>query len=234
VSNAGAIAAIVPVRDGASYIAEALASILEQSCPPAEVIVVDDGSDDDTPEILESLGPAIRIARQAKRGYAAAVNRGIDMSTTELLGFLDADDLWPERSLEVRLGRIGDESVDAVCGRLEQFVSPELQGEKVARFRFDPRPRHTELLTTMLIRRRALERVGPLDERLATGANIDWVSRARACGVVIAHVDDTVCRRRLHRTNTGLRQAATEREELPGIVRAHRRRMGGPGPDRDS
>jgi glycosyltransferase involved in cell wall biosynthesis len=228
------VGVVVPVRDGSLYIGEALDSILGQSCPPTDVIVVDDGSEDRTPEILEGFGSAIRVTRQGRRGYAAAVNRGIDMSATELLGFLDADDIWPERSVEVRLRGIGEASIDAVCGRLEQFVSPELGPDEAARFRFDPEPRSSELLTTMLIRRSAADRIGPFDEGLATGANIDWVSRAHAGGVVFAHVHETVCRRRLHRTNVGIQRAATERQLLPRIVRAHRRRMDGPEADRDS
>jgi GT2 family glycosyltransferase len=113
---------------------------------------------------------------------------------------------------------------DAVFGRMQQFVSPDLGAARASRFRFDPTPQHVALFGTMLVRRRALDRVGPLDPSYVTGSNIDWVSRARATAMRTVEVPDVVMRRRLHETNLGVLQSDRKRSEFLRLVRAHRHR----------
>lgn len=228
------VAVVMPVRNGAAYVAEAIDSILAQTVPPAEVVVVDDGSDDATPRILAGFGDRIRTIRQATAGQFVAMNRAIAATSAPVLGFLDADDLFVPRSLEVRLARLtAGDAPEAVYGRIEQFVSPELAPEEVARLRYDTGHVQGELFQAMLIRRVAFERVGPLDVGPTTSANIDWVSRARAAGLVSVRIDDLVARRRLHLTNIGRTAAEQKRQDLLEIVRRHRQRVqrieGSPG-----
>jgi glycosyltransferase involved in cell wall biosynthesis len=219
------VSAIVAVRDGERYLAETLDSILGQSVPPGEVVVVDDGSTDATPDALAPYGERVRVVRQEPAGVAAALNRGIAISTGEVLAFLDADDLWPRASLEARLVRLARrDRPEAVFGRIAQFVSPELDPGATDAFRFDPEPAHAPMFQAMLIRRCACERVGPLDTAYVLGANIDWISRARAAGLRTAQVDDVVALRRLHRSNLGITERKRQTADLIGVVRAHRRR----------
>ena len=76
----------------------------------------------------------------------------------------------------------------------------------------------------MLIGRRAFDRVGPLATDYVIGANIDWISRARAARVRTARVEDIVALRRLHRSNLGVTERRRQTADLIGVVRAHRRR----------
>ena len=85
VSEPDRVTAILAVRDGERYIAEALESIVGQSTPPGEVIVVDDGSTDATPAALEPFAEQVRVMRQEPAGVAAALNRGVAAATGELL-----------------------------------------------------------------------------------------------------------------------------------------------------
>ena len=223
--DAGRVSAIVAVRDGERYLAEALDSILGQSAPPGEVIVVDDGSTDATPDALAPYAERVRVVRQEPQGVAAALNRGVATSSGELLAFLDADDVWPQRSLEVRLVRLaGPDRPEAVFGRIAQFVSPELDPGAADAFRFDPEPARAPMFQTMLIRRSAFDRVGQLTTDYVIGANIDWISRARVAGLRTAQVDDVVALRRLHRSNLGITERKRQTADLIGVVRAHRRR----------
>lgn len=216
------------VRDGEPYLAEAIDSILEQSVPPREVVIVDDGSHDGTPEVLRSFGDHVRVLRQPPTGQYAAMNAGIRASSAPVLAFLDADDVFTDGSLAVRLDRLADpDRPDAVFGRTEQFVSPELAPHEAARLRVDPRPQLVELFQAMVIRRSVFERVGPLDEQLRTSSNIDWISRARALGVARVAVDAVVVRRRLHRANAGLTDMAERNRDLLEVIRAHRQRTTG-------
>ena len=223
--NRAPVTAIMPVRDGEAYLAAALDSILGQSEPAAEVVVVDDGSVDRTPEILAGYGDALRVLRQPHGGHAAAMNTGITAARAEILAFLDADDLWEPDALAVRLARLRQvDRPDIVAGHVVQFVSPELDTSAATSFHFDPRPTASGLFQASLIRRDVFTRVGLLDSTLPSAANIDWMSRARFAGVRFATIDDVVARRRLHRSNMGVTMGAIRLKALTDVVRMHHER----------
>ena len=207
------VSVVIPVRNGERYLAEALESILGQSTSPGEVVVVDDGSTDATPSVLERYSAHVRGVRQSPAGVAAALNHGIALAHGTLLAFLDADDVWLPDSLRCRVTRIdAADEPDAVFGRMQQFATPDLDAPRVARLRFDPSPRDVTLFGTMLVRKSAFARVGPLDQSYTTASNIDWMSRAGAIGLRTAEVPEVVMRRRLHDTNLGIIES--EQREL--------------------
>lgn len=88
------VSVIVPTYNCAAYLAEALDSILTQDYAPLEIICADDGSTDDTLQVLASYGDRIRVVQQPNRGPAAARNLAVRESRGEFLAFLDADDRW--------------------------------------------------------------------------------------------------------------------------------------------
>src|SRR5215510_10493580 len=88
------IAAIVPAYNSARTLARALSSILNQTVPVNEIIVVDDGSTDDTGAIVTRDFPQVRYVRQENRGAAAARNFGVETASSDFVAFLDADDEW--------------------------------------------------------------------------------------------------------------------------------------------
>ena len=91
---------IIPAYNCGRFLAEALESVLAQTLPAHEVIVVDDGSTDDTPAVAARFGERILYHRQSNRGVSAARNVGIDRATGDWLAFLDADDVWEREKLE--------------------------------------------------------------------------------------------------------------------------------------
>jgi glycosyltransferase involved in cell wall biosynthesis len=92
------VSVIIPTLNRRALVCEAVASVLAQRDASAEVIVVDDGSTDDTQGALRVFGGRIRCVRQATRGVSAARNRGVRLATGRWLAFLDSDDLWvPEK-----------------------------------------------------------------------------------------------------------------------------------------
>lgn len=88
------VSAIIPVFNGSATLRQAIDSVLDQGSCGLELIVVDDGSTDSTPAIIESYGPRVRQIRQANAGPAAARNAGVRSARGEYLAFLDADDRW--------------------------------------------------------------------------------------------------------------------------------------------
>ncbi|MBL7493552.1 glycosyltransferase [Frankia sp. AgB1.9] len=87
------VSLVIPAYNKAAYLAEAIESVLAQDHPRLDLVVVDDGSTDETPRVLEAFGPGVRWVRQPNSGQSAAMNRGWSMTDGELVGYLSADDV---------------------------------------------------------------------------------------------------------------------------------------------
>jgi glycosyltransferase involved in cell wall biosynthesis len=94
------ISVVIPLYNKARYVGEALRSVLASECPPYEVIVVDDGSTDNGPQLVRAIADArVRLVSQPNGGVSSARNRGIEEARGEYIAFLDADDYWTPRYL---------------------------------------------------------------------------------------------------------------------------------------
>jgi GT2 family glycosyltransferase len=195
------IGLIIAAWNAERWLGEALASVLEQSLPPVDVVVIDDGSTDATGEIAEGFGAPVRVLRQANGGIGAARNRGLELIEGELLAFLDADDLLTAGSLACRAQALtGREDLDLVFGTVRQF-SETLDGTPVALG--EGRPGH--LPTAMLARRAALERVGTFSTNTHVAEGLDWLLRARELGLEELTIEQQVIWRRVHGQNNSVR-----------------------------
>src|SRR5690348_3025712 len=105
------ISVIIPAYNAANCIQRAIDSALAQTLPPREVIVVDDGSTDETPRLVVSYGERVHLIQQSNAGPGAARNRAVRASRGEWLAMLDADDSWLPQKLERQLAYIGDPEV---------------------------------------------------------------------------------------------------------------------------
>lgn len=226
----GLVSCVVPVYQGERFLGEALDSILAQGYEPLEVVVVDDGSTDGTPEVAASYGDRIRYIRQANAGPAAARNRGVEASRGEFVAFLDADDLWvPEKTaLQVRALRERPE-LDYCVGHIENFWMDELAEEE----RWFRERRFSGLLpgyclVTLLARRSAFARVGAFAVEMRTASDNDWFLRARDLELPHRMLPDLVARRRLHAGNH-TRQDLASREALLRNLKASLERRRGRG-----
>ena len=106
---------VIAAWNAERFLEEAIASVLDQTMPPRAIIVVNDGSTDRTATVAASLHPSVVVLEREHAGIGAARNAGIGVTTSELIAFIDADDVWlpdkVERQLEVMRS---DESIDAV------------------------------------------------------------------------------------------------------------------------
>jgi len=218
------VSVVVAVRDGARYVSAALDSILGQTCPPTEVVVVDDGSRDATAEVLAAYGDPVRVVAQPPVGYGGALTRGVREARGELVAFCDADDLWAPGKQEHQLACLAEDPGCAVVGgQARQFVSPDA-GDAVQRARLDLRPRAASLLGTLLVWRDQFDRVGTFDHAMRAGAAVDWVGRARRLGLRFRAVDEVVLLRRVHDDNLDAVHADAVLDGLLRALRAQRRR----------
>jgi glycosyltransferase involved in cell wall biosynthesis len=224
------VSVVVAVRDGAAHLAEALDSVLTQQPVPSEVVVVDDGSTDGTPDLLATYEASVRGVRQERLGIGAALNRGIAASSGDLVAFCDADDRWLPGRVAAQLAAFeSGPEVDVVGGRVVEFLSPEA-AELSGRVRVSGAPARARLLQALVVRRAALLAVGPFDESLRHGVGLDWVSRADAHGLRVAWIDDVVVERRIHRANMGHETDAARADLLAVLRRDRRRRASAPAP----
>jgi glycosyltransferase involved in cell wall biosynthesis len=193
------VSVVVPVRDGRRFLRDALDSAAAQTLAPTEVVVVDDGSRDGSAELAEQLGT--RVLRQEREGQSAARNHGLRMTTSDLVAFLDADDVWPAESLERRVAAMRREpAAEIVFGQVREFADgrEEDLGE----------PRPGLLFGSMLARRTALDRVGPFATEWRVGELMEWLFRARDMGVVELMTREVALHRRIHGSNTGRDRAS--------------------------
>ena len=115
--NEKLVSVILPVYNGERYLGEAIESILTQDYRPIEVIVVNDGSTDNTETIAKQYDNDIIYVLQENSGPAAARNKGLRMASGGIIGFLDYDDLWSDNKLSLQLARLADDpSVEIVVG----------------------------------------------------------------------------------------------------------------------
>lgn len=108
ITPAPTVSVIIPAWNSGRWVREAVQSALDQTAPPTEIIVVDDGSTDDTIEQLAPLKDRIRLVRQANQGVAAARNAGVARAAGDVIAFLDADDVWAPRKLELQLAALAE------------------------------------------------------------------------------------------------------------------------------
>jgi glycosyltransferase involved in cell wall biosynthesis len=196
------ISVIIPIYNSGKYLREAIDSVLAQNYRPLEVLVVDDGSTDNGPELASSYGSEVRVIAIPHRGHPAARNAGIAASTGDFLAFLDADDLWTANKLDLQIEAFAtNPSLDLVFGHMQNFISLELTTEERAKIKCNSTALPGMLQGSMLARRDSFHRVGPFPEERKMGDFLDWYGRATLQNMNIYVLPDTLVRRRIHLAN---------------------------------
>jgi glycosyltransferase involved in cell wall biosynthesis len=181
------VSVVIPAYNYARYLPEAISSVLVQTYATLELIVVDDGSTDDTPEVCTHYtDPRFRCVRQKNAGLSAARNTGIQHARYSHVAFLDADDRWESGFLEAvvdQFTRLGSEFavVATACSRMNgdgELLPPPrqnflLQGElTAATFCLRNRP----LSSSVVVRRSVFEECGGFDTSLRSSEDRDmWI-----------------------------------------------------------
>ena len=214
------VSVIITVYNGERYLRECIESVVGQTVPPDEVIVVDDGSTDRSAAIAQSFGAVVSVLRQENGGQAAAVAAGLAQARGTWLAFNDADDLWTPQKQEWQLAALAnDPDLDMVFGFSEQFVSPELGPEERRRFAPFVQTMPGRVLPAATVRRRAFDRVGGINPVLRGAGFTDWLARTGPVGVKSAMLPKVVHRRRLHAANYGRTHAAERDRNLLAVLR---------------
>ena len=205
------ISVIIPVYNGERYLAETLASVMEQTRKPEEIIVVNDGSTDGTAQWLSRQRiPGLQVFEQDNAGPAAARNRGLAASTGDFVAFLDADDIWHPGKIAAQYAALAEHpDVGYVLCHLEEFHSPDMEEELKKRTPLRTGAQPGKLPSTALVRSSVFKQVGLFDPSFRTGEFMDWMLRANEAGIRSLQMMDILARRRIHDANLGRTAAAS-------------------------
>jgi glycosyltransferase involved in cell wall biosynthesis len=212
------VTAIIPTYNRARFVSEAIDSVLAQSRPVDEIIVVDDGSTDDTPERLKKYGNSIRYIWQPNRGPAAARNRGIKEARGDFIAFQDSDDLWVPNKTERQLAFMhAHPDMEISFGLMANFAAPtdeatpEIKNWAIYRQLQANASHVTDLFRillqwnvvptpTVLLRRSCFERIGYFREDMCQAEDYElWLRAAQLCRW--GFVDSVLLHRRRHASN---------------------------------
>lgn len=221
------VSGAIPVRNGEAHLAGAIESMLAQTHPPTEIIVVDNGSTDSSRAVAERYAPQARIVEEPTPGIASARNAALAAVSGDYLGFLDCDDSWTPRKTELQLEALAaDPDLDIVFGHVEQVLSDDLDPGLAARLKVGEGSQPALHIGAMLAPHDIWRRVGPWQSEFRVADMLDWLLRARRLGMRERMLSEPVLRRRIHGANQSLGNHA-ERGEwarlLKGAIDERRR-----------
>jgi glycosyltransferase involved in cell wall biosynthesis len=195
------VSVIVPVFNREAYLREALDSILKQTRPADEIIVLDDGSTDGSGEIARSYGERIRYMAQANQGIGGARNAGIAAAKGDLVAILDSDDVWLETKLERQCEVLSQcPELDFIFCRMLQFFTPEADQPHPPAFNREVMA--ACLASGLLARKEIFVKTGAYETNLRVGEFVSWVGRAQELGLRYDIVPEVLLHRRVHAGNS--------------------------------
>src|SRR5574337_57403 len=187
-----AVSVVIPAYNAAWCVRRAVDSVLAQTFTDFELLVVDDGSTDDTAAVLNTYGDRLRIVSKPNGGLSSARNAGIDAARGRYVAFLDADDGWLPEKLERQVALMDANPALVFCSTAARIESPD--GEVLGEWACGPSPLPTlEAIfatnahvagsgSAVLARRDAFARTGGFDENLRSLEDIDMWMRLAAIG----------------------------------------------------
>jgi glycosyltransferase involved in cell wall biosynthesis len=190
------VSVVIPAYNAARWIDRSLTSVLAQTVTPVEIIVVDDGSVDETADLMQRYATTVRYIRQSNSGPSVARNRGIREARSPWIAFLDADDEWLPDKMEAQLAILRDRPDLKWCGSACRIVEngkepPRCPAtEKVGRPTAETELHYFAALldwvlfvtSGFVVRRSVFDEVGGFDATLRSGEDVDlW------CRVALRH-----------------------------------------------
>jgi len=191
------VSVIIPVFNAAPYLRESIESVLGQSYPNMEVILVDDGSTDGSLEIMRAYGDRVQLIQQDRAGPGAARNRGVQAARSDYIAFQDADDVWMPGKLDAQVRFMLEHPEFGVVFGQFAFWNPDQNHRYPDPKLFLDRPETWEVkqplsgsiyvdelmdsciaMITPIVRREVFEAIGGFDEKLLGGSDYDFWLRA--------------------------------------------------------
>lgn len=224
------VSVVIPTYNYGRFIGETIDSVLTQTYAIAEVIVVDDGSTDETEEVVKNFGEKVRYINQQNLGVGAARNKGVESSTGEFIAFLDADDTWlPEKiekqitkfamDGEVGLVHCGMREFDAETGDTLQLLINGDEGWVADGLLLFEKPVVNVSGSSIAVSRKAFNECGGFDTRLKNGEDWEFCLRV-ARKYKVGFIAEPLVNYRNHGVNAHLNVSEMEHSTLIAWAKA--------------
>lgn len=223
------VSVIIPNYNYEKFIAATVESVLAQTYENIEIIIVDDGSKDNSLEVLKQFGEKIRIIEQKNQGVSEARNNGVRNSTGDFVAFLDADDIWLPEKLQRQIEKFNSDAEIGLVHCSMTLIDPqdkpigELkdgQEDWVAEeFLLFERGVVVGAGSTALVKRQIFDEVGGFDLRLSTAADWDFCYQI-SCKYRFGFISEPLVLYRMHGTNMHGNIPRMEREMMLGFEKA--------------
>lgn len=219
------VSVIIPAYNGDRYIEEAIAGVLAQTYTDYEIIVVDDGSTDNTPQIVQQYGSKIRYFSQANQGVASSRNLGLAKAEGEYIAFLDQDDVFLPHKLASQVALLEQDSSLGIANSGWQIVDQDGTFQSAV----EPWQQIPDLNTAnliiwkpvflgaMLFRRSWLERTKGFDTTLEQTPDVDLVISLAGIGCIADWIKETTVKYRQHEANAS-KNTLLQSQELEQIL----------------
>jgi len=197
------VSVVIPCYNAERFVGEAIESALSQSPPPAEVVIVDDGSEDGSVRVSSSFGERVRVLSIARAGISGARNVGLMAAREDLVAWLDADDVWEAGKLADQVPCFDDPAVGLVYGQIRRFglggLGPPWPTDLPQGHIFEQLYLQRNFIptSTVIVRRHALLDAGGFDAAIEQTEDLDAWLRIAARWSVVA-VPRALCRYRVH------------------------------------
>src|SRR5688572_7246314 len=217
------VSVIIPAYNYGRYLESSVKSALAQTYPISEIIVVDDGSTDETESVVSGFGDQVRYIRLDHTGVSAARNRGVAESTGELLAFLDADDIWLPEKIAKQVARFSDPEIGLVYCGMQEFDSASGEPLDLQLNGAEGWVAHQHVLfegeiidaggSAIMVSREAFDNVGGFDTCLRNGEDWEFCFRI-AQRYKVGYVREALVDYRIHIANVTKDVAEMERSML--------------------
>lgn len=214
--SAPLVSVIIPVYNGASYLVAAIESVLAQAYAPLQIIVVDDGSTDNSAALAGAF-PTVQLLTQPNHGVANARNAGLAAAQGALIAFLDQDDLWLPGKLHAQVARLIAEpqlGYTRTHQRLliedgvdpSSWIGPALAVDHPS-----------AIPSSWMVRAEIFAWLGGFDSQYIAASDGDWLFRAKDAGIPFAILPETFVLWRIHRNNQSWALNMIQKEVLSAV-----------------
>jgi GT2 family glycosyltransferase len=217
------ISVVIPAYNASRLLAATLESVLNQTLKPAEILVIDDGSTDNTADVAAAFGPPVRVIRRPNSRQAASRNFGAAEAASEWIAFVDADDLWEKDKLEKQMLALEARPDASLCYTARQCF--EQHGDELRKTLLIPVPpvegvrealyRNTTFLpSSVVVRRSTFLSSGGFDTRYTIVEDWDLWLRLLHSGISFATCQEPLLLYRMHSGGVSRRADVALRESL--------------------
>ena len=195
------VSVILPLYNGERFVRKAVNSVLRQTYPHFELLIIDDGSDDKSQQQLPE-DHRIRLFTRSNHGVAATRNFGIKLAKGELIAFIDQDDQWHPEKLAFQVKHMLQ---NPDTGYLLTMMQNVLTGNTECPYWLKPELLEGAQLgllpSSLMVKKEVFDRIGTFDEQLVNSSDSDWIFRADRNGIKRSVVDKVLLTRNIHDQN---------------------------------